>query len=117
MQRKRLAALSLLAALGWGAVARATDELMAVLPLDVTNSKLDSAAREYFLESLRTTAGKALGLAGYTVLNNETTLQVLNDNGVDAAKVCEASCALGAAREMNTSVFISGSATTLDDVH
>jgi formylglycine-generating enzyme required for sulfatase activity len=83
--------------------------LLAVLPL--TAPKLDKDLRETLEEDIRTVAGNALSSRGYTVLTGETTLTLLADNAVDSNKVCEASCALNAAREMKATLFISGTAT------
>ena len=88
--------------------------LLAVLPLDAGSARLDRAARELLEETLRTIAGDALRPYGYTVLTNDNTLTVLKDNGVDPEKVCQASCALQAARELKAEVFISGKITTLE---
>lgn len=94
-----------------------SSSLVAVLPLDARHAKIGSADRLAFEEVVRTIAGEVLGPRGYTVLTGETTLKVLADNGVDAAKACEASCALDAALEMKAELFISGSVTTTEGDH
>jgi hypothetical protein len=91
--------------------------IVAVIPLDVRNGKLDAAARMGLEETLRTIAGDALVPRGYTVLTGETTLKVLQENGVDPGKACEASCALEAAKEMKARLFISGSIATSEGEH
>jgi hypothetical protein len=71
-----------------GTAARAADRLIVVLPLDVSHSggKLGADARADLEEMLRDAATDALTSHGWTILTGETTLQVLQDNGVDAAK-------------------------------
>ena len=84
-------------------------KLVVVLPLNAP--KLDKDLRETLEEDIRTMAGNDLSPRGYTVLTGENTLRILSENGVDPDKACEASCALDAAKELNASLFISGSAT------
>jgi len=99
-----------------GAVGRAepaTDtRLVAVLPLNAP--KLDADLRATLEESVRTVAGDRLRARGYRVLTGDTTLQYIEDNGLSAKEVCEASCALRAARELKASLFISGSAVKVE---
>jgi hypothetical protein len=87
--------------------------LVAVLPVG-TQPEITQVEKDTFEESIRTSAGDYLSPLGFTVLAGETTMQVLADNGVDAAKACEASCALQAARELRAKVFISGSLAKLE---
>jgi formylglycine-generating enzyme required for sulfatase activity len=84
--------------------------LLAVLPLDVshTNGKLSKDAEAALEELLRDTATDAVSPAGWTVLTGQNTLKILEDNGVDPAKACDATCALGAARELKAGLAISG---------
>jgi outer membrane protein OmpA-like peptidoglycan-associated protein len=97
-------------------VARAEDKLIAVLPLDVsnTNGRMDKAARTSVEEMLRDVATDALANDGWTVMTGENTLQVLIDNGVDPTKCGEASCHLEAARELKASKFLSGAVQWVD---
>ena len=98
-------ALSLLAA-----DARA-ERVVAVLPLvdaATAGQKLDQAAKTLLEESIRAVAGDILSPFGYTILNGDNTLQILSDNGIDPSRACEASCSLGAARELKATVFVSG---------
>src|SRR4051812_29752873 len=88
------------------------EKIVAVLPLDATNAKVEEADRAALEELLRNIAGEELQPLGYTILTGETTLKVLSDNGIDAAKACEASCALDAARELKATLFLSGSVIT-----
>ena len=93
----RLLALLLL---GCALVARAEPRgLVVVLPVDARDAKLNQGALTGLDESFRTVSASVLGKDGYTVLTSETTLEVLRANGIDAARACEASCALEAARE------------------
>lgn len=85
--------------------------LVVVLPADVKEAELARGTASAFDESIRTIAGDALSAHGYTVLTGETTLAVLADNGVDAARACEASCALQAARELKARLFVSSTVT------
>lgn len=109
--RRLLFALALVLALA--PPSRAEDNgLVALLPFDVANATIDKATRQALEEAIRTVAGDALTPYGYTVLTGETTLSLLAENGVDAAKACEASCALQAARELKAKIFIAGTVTT-----
>jgi TolB-like protein len=99
-------------------VVRATDsKLVAVLPFNYTNAKLDRAQRAVIEEDVRNLTTNILSPAGFTVLTSETTLRVLQDNGVDLDRVCEATCALEAAREMKVRYFLSGSIATSEGEH
>jgi hypothetical protein len=91
--------------------------LVAVLPLDTTNAKMDAPSTLALEETLRTAAGDALVPKGYTVLTGETTIRILQENGVDAQKACESSCALEAAKEMKADLFISGTVATSEGEH
>jgi hypothetical protein len=85
-------------------------KIVAVLPLDVSHArkKLDAAAQASLEEMLRDVATNALTSSGWIVLTGETTLQVLLDNGVDAAKCGDQSCHLSMAREIKAEKFLSG---------
>ena len=83
--------------------------IVAVLPLNVSLAGMDEASHMTLEEDIRSVAGNHLTALGYTVLTGENTLRVLADNGVDATKACEASCALDAARELKAEYFIAGS--------
>jgi hypothetical protein len=89
-----------------------TRGLVAVLPLDAREAKLTRATLSTIEEAVRTVAGDELTPHCYTVLTGETTLALLEDNGVDPGKACEASCALEAARHLKAKLFISGSVVT-----
>jgi hypothetical protein len=89
-----------------------TANLIAVLPLNAP--KVDKDVRDTLEESLRTVAGRYLTPVGFIVLTGENTLRILADNGIDASKVCEASCALDAAKNLKASLFISGSANNVE---
>jgi len=82
--------------------------LVAVLPFDVKNAKMDAALRATLEEDVRTVAGDILTPRGYTVLTGDTTLSVLAENKIDPAKACDASCSLDAARQLNATLFLSG---------
>lgn len=90
--------------------ALAAPKLMAVLPLDVrdTGRKMTRAAEHSLEEMLRDAATDALATNGWTVLTGETTLQVLEDNGVDAEKCGDEQCHLSMAREIKATDFLSG---------
>lgn len=107
----RLIGWLLLLALGVSTTDAAAQQvkLVAVLPLDTVNSDLNETLRATLEEMVRTIAGDELRPYGYTVLTGETMLEILAENDIDAAKACEASCALDAARELNADLFISGS--------
>ncbi len=119
--RPRSVAIMALLTLAFPASARAERQspkgLIAVLPLDASNAKLRKADRIVLEESIRTAAGVYLTPAGYTVLTGETTLAMLADNRIDPAKVCDASCALAAARELSARLFLSGTIVTSGGVH
>src|SRR5437660_7397756 len=102
-------AFGVLAALGARPAGAAEPQLVAVLPLDASKSDLGPRDRAALEEQIRTAAGDALTPLGYTVLTGDTTLAVLVENGVDPTKVCEANCALDAARQMRARVFLAGS--------
>jgi hypothetical protein len=91
------------------AAARGRGAIAAVLPLSVLSGDVEPAARTTYEEALRTVAADGLSPVGYTVLSGENTLRVLADNNVDTTKVCEASCALEAARELKATLFFSSS--------
>lgn len=92
--------------------------LVAVLPLDFRQGKLDAAGQLALEESLRTITGELLGPLGYTVLTRDTTLQVLADNGIDVNRACDdQTCALGTAREMKTTLFVAGTVATSEGEH
>jgi hypothetical protein len=87
----------------------------AVLPFSKTGVQFSIDQTHLLEESVRTIAAEHLASRGFTVLAGETTLAVLTDNGVDASKVCEANCALTAARELKAAVFVSVSIAKEDD--
>jgi polyisoprenoid-binding protein YceI len=101
--------LSALALVLAASLARAEAGLVVVLPLDARDAKLDASTQRTFEESIRTLAGDELKSYELTVLSGTQTLSMLEDNGVDVAKACEASCALEAARQVKAKLFISGS--------
>jgi hypothetical protein len=100
-----LACLMLVSTDAW-----ATNQLIAVLPLDVSHArkKLDADAQASLEEMLRDVATDALAPAGWTILTGETTLQVLKDNGVNAEACGNQECHLASARELKADKFISG---------
>jgi hypothetical protein len=107
----RLLIIAFTAGMSTGADAETggSNHLVAVLPL--TAPKLDKDLRDTLEEDIRTVAGNYLSPRGYTILTGDNTLELMADNAVDASKVCDATCALKAAREMKANLFISGSAT------
>lgn len=82
--------------------------VVAVLPIDTSQSQIEPAAKMAFEENIRSIAGDTLAPLGYTILTGETTLALLSDNNVQTDKICDASCALSAAREMKAKLFVSG---------
>ncbi len=88
--------------------------LVAVMPIDAREAKTDHATIVALEESIRTVTGDLLTPRGFTVLTGETTLAVLQDNGIDASAACEASCALAAARELQAKLFVSMTLTTTE---
>lgn len=86
--------------------------LVAVLPLSA--GKLTPAEVDVLEETLYTVAAERLSRFGYIILSKETQLQVLEDNGIDPDVACEASCALGVARELQARLFLSGSTTWIE---
>src|SRR2546423_893747 len=98
----------MLLTLALAGTAAAESRLVAVLPLDGAHAQLDAGTAALLDESLRASVADALSPLGYTVLTGETTLTVLQDNGVDVTHACEASCSLDAARELRAAVFVSG---------
>jgi len=84
----------------------AAREYLAVLPFDA-DASVSASVRDSLAESLRTFAGARL--TGFAVLDGQTQIQILSDQGIDAAKACEGSCALDTARKLNAKVFVSGS--------
>jgi formylglycine-generating enzyme required for sulfatase activity len=86
-------------------------KLIAVLPLDTrdTDGKMSKAAQHSLEEMLRDVATDALTASGWTILTGETTLQVLQDNGVDAEKCGDQKCLLSWAKEIKAEKFLSGS--------
>jgi hypothetical protein len=99
--------LALLLALSPVATLAATPRLIAVLPFGVTGPQSTTSA-DTLTEAVRQATGDALSPLGYTVLTNDNTLQILADNGIDAAKACEGSCSLEVAREFKARLFITG---------
>jgi hypothetical protein len=106
------ARLTMLVVLSLAATAHAAERggLIAVLPLDVTNTdgKMSKAAQASFEEMLRDVATDALASSGWTILSTQNQLQVLADNGVNAAHCGDESCHLAMAREIKADKFISG---------
>jgi hypothetical protein len=96
----------------------AAAKLIAVLPLDVTHTEghLTPAAQADLEEIMRDVAADLLTPQGWTVLTGETTLQLLQDNGVDASKCGEESCSLAMAREIKAEKFLSGNVRYVDAV-
>ncbi len=94
----------------------AAARLIAVLPLDVTHAEgqLKPAGRADLEEMLRDIAADTLGPQGWTVLTGETTLQVLQDNGVDASRCGDENCSLSMAREIKADKFLSGNVRYVD---
>jgi hypothetical protein len=85
----------------------ATTRLVAVMPLSrVGGVEGDNVTA--FEETVRTLAGDALREQGFIVLTSDTTLRLLQENGIDAASVCDANCALSAAKEMKSELFVAG---------
>lgn len=85
--------------------------VIAVLPLDVSHAggRLSVDAQASLEETLRDVSVNVLGTHGWTILTGETTLQVLQDNGVDPAKCGDQACHLTMAREIKADRFITGS--------
>ncbi len=98
------------------ATADAEGHVIAVLPLDVkmTKGKMDDASQASLEEMLRDVAVDALSSDGWTVLTGETTLQILQDNGVDVAHCGDQSCHLSMAREIKAEKFMSGAVQYAD---
>ncbi len=109
MANRRAWAVALaLFATAFASRASAVQKLLAVLPLDVTaaNGHLTKAGEKLLEEMVRDMAANAL--PGWTVLTGDTTIQLLQDNGVDPTKCTEASCHLAMARQLEADKFISG---------
>ena len=92
--------------------AASADKRVAVLPLNVTRSaksRLDADGARAMTEVLRDAAVNFLPSTGWLVLSTETTLQLLNERGVDPAKFDDADCTLAFARQMKVEMFVTGS--------
>ncbi len=96
--------------------ARATQKLIAVLPLDVTNTNghMRKADRASIEEMLRDAATNQLAGAGWTVMTSATTLQLLEDNGIDPTKCSDSSCQLQTARQIEADKFFTGAVEWVD---
>lgn len=121
----RLAALVGIALTFGCATTKPPPGLFAVFPPDVSRAVVNhqacgqgtsqacSTARAVLTEEAQAAAGRLL--PQHTVLTNETTLALLEENGIDVDKACEASCALQGAREIKATAFLSSQLLTLDD--
>ncbi len=105
--------LFLLAALA-ATPAFAVPRVVAVLPPSVRGTEVTEKESAALDDGIRRTVEEAFSSLGFTVLTGDTTLQFLGDNGIDAAKVCEASCALSAARELKSEFFVTTTVTEDD---
>lgn len=110
-------ALCLVFATSASAAAGNNSGLVVVLPLDVTHAHISAADKVVLEESIRSKVGDVLTPAGFRVLTGDNTLEILEENGVDVAKACEASCALKAARELKAKYFVSGTVATSEHRH
>ena len=97
-------------ALVFSGAGAAADRSIVVLPLDLTKTagKMSPEARASVEEMLRDEAANSLAESGWTVMTGDTTLRILQDNGIDASKCGEGSCHLDTAKTMNVDKFISG---------
>ncbi len=94
--------------------AEATEKLLAVLPLDVRHTagrmtKDDEASLEEMLRDLASNS-----LPGWTVMTGATTVQLLEDNGIDPTKCSDSSCQLQTARQIEADKFFTGTAQYVD---
>ncbi len=89
-------------------------KLLAVLPLDVSNTggRMKKPARVLLEEMLRDAAANAL--PSFTVMTGATTIQLLQDNGIDPTKCSDTSCQLATARQIEAQEFFAGSVVYLD---
>jgi hypothetical protein len=88
--------------------------VVAVLPLSAAGGLADAQTRLAIDETLRSISGDQFSSRGYTVLTSDNMLRVLEDNGVDASKVCESTCALDAARELKAALFVTSTLTKVE---
>ncbi len=111
------AATLLLGAMLFAPRARAVENLLAVLPLDVTNTggHMTKADRVALEEVLRDEASNAL--AGWTVLTGDNTIALLEGNGIDPTKCTESSCHLEMARQLEVGRFIGGAVELVDGTY
>lgn len=93
-------------------LAKGEKQLVAVMPFNFMSGSVDATSRQLFEESVRTAMGDELTPAGYRVLTGDNTIRILEENGVDLKKACEATCALDAAKEMKARFFVSGTAAS-----
>ncbi len=112
-----LAVRCLAGALLLSATAQGAGHVIAVLPLDakMTKGKMDDASQASLEEMLRDVAVDALSSEGWTILTGETTLQILQDNGVDASKCGDQNCHLSMTREIKAEKFLSGAVQYADE--
>ncbi len=92
-------------------IARSSSGLVALLPIDSKDPAIDRSALTTLEELIRTIAGDSMRPYNLTVLTGETTLGILRDNAVNVDTVCDASCALSAARELRARFFLSVTVT------
>lgn len=90
-------------------VAKQRTGIAAVLPLNVAGTAIDDQTKRALDETIQSFVAKSLSDYGYTVLDSDTTLRYLDENGISAEKVCTANCALAAAKELKASLYLSGS--------
>jgi hypothetical protein len=90
--------------------------MVSVLPFQFRDAAIDSGSYAAIEESIRSVTADTVGAFGYTVLDGENQLRLLQDNDIDPSKVCNATCSLGAAREMNAVYFVTGLITKSEGV-
>lgn len=114
--RPQLVVAALLSSLVAGGVqAQEKRGLVAVMPLEASAApKVDRNTRVAIEEALRAAAGAGLTPLGYTVLNRDNTIRLLEDNDVDLEAVCNASCALAAAQEMKADLYVTASLAVVE---
>jgi len=101
----RCAAFIVAAALS-AAASAAPSRYVAVLPFQ-SDERVSKSFRESIEEAVRSLAIERL--PDFVIMDGNTQLRILEEQGIDPAKACVGSCALEVAQKLNAELFLSGS--------
>ena len=110
--------LAVVIGLAGGTLARAdAPRLVAVMDLGHEHATLPAGALETLEESIRSRTSDLLVPQGYGLLPKDKMMSVLYDNGIDAKRTCDSSCAIESGRELKARYVVEGVVSSIDGQH